>query len=336
MSGDVIQEIKSHLIKIKKIYGVENIVLSQRDGSPIESAGVWLSKNEVFGVCSSTAAIFNVAEHLHKEALNYILIDGVHAKILVAPLRNSDSSIRMNNLQMTDMNSNPHKFSDTEYFIAITTRPKTNLGSIFIGMKNSLNSIRASLENSEIDFKPPLRTFSSDEVESILNSFSVKEDDEVNSNINTFSIKITANLSTKIRDLVFDFSKNIPGVKLACITLTGGYPLCKFTIDPLIEEAEGAMSFSLFDTSKRIIFMLKKTSLNSVLCECSNYSHFIYDLTGGIFSTFIAKGVKQQKLGLIRLLLPQYIKTMNGYLGEVDKTPDDLFNMKQIFEELNI
>ncbi|MFX1295768.1 MAG: roadblock/LC7 domain-containing protein, partial [Promethearchaeota archaeon] len=286
MSGEMLQEIKSHLTNIKKIYGVENTVLSQRDGSPIESAGIWLSRNEIFGVCSSTAAIFNVAEHLHKNSLNYILIDGVRSKILVAPLRNSNNSIPPNDVQLDLSNSNfSHPFN-TEYFIAITTRPKTNLGSIFIKMKNTLTSITHTLNNSEMEFKPPLRSFSEEEVKNILESFSVKEEIEKIDSIDTFSIKITAELSTKIRDLVFDYSKNVPGVKLACITLNGGYPICKFTLDPII-EAEGAISFSLFDTSKRIIYMLKKTPINSVLCECSNYSHFIYDLNGGIFSTFI-------------------------------------------------
>lgn len=329
MSGEAIQEVKRHLVNIKKIYGVENIVLSQRDGSPVESAGIWLSKNEIFGVCSSTAAIFNVAEHLHKKSLSYILIDGIRAKILVAPLRNSDFSEQSAESSNFGVELPP----ETEYFIAITTRPKTNLGSIFIGMKKTLNSIREILENSNLEFKPPLRSFSEEEVRNILDSFSVKEEDETTSNINTFSLKITANLSSKIRDLVFDYSKNVPGVKLACITLTGGYPLCKFTLDPLI-EAEGAISFSLFDTSKRIIYMLKKTTINSVLCECTDYSHFIYDLNGGIFSTFISKGEK--RLGLLRLLIPQYVKQMTGYIKEADKTSDDLFNIKQILEELNI
>ena len=333
MSGETIQEVKRHLVNIKKIYGVENIVLSQRDGSPVESAGIWLSKNEIFGVCSSTAAIFNVAEHLHKKSLNYILIDGIRAKILVAPLKNLDHALQSNELQIDSSNLGVDITPETEYFIAITTRPKTNLGSIFIGMKKTLNSIREILEDSNMEFKPPLRSFSEDEVKNILDSFSVKEDEETTSKINTFSLRITAELSSKIRDLVFDYSKNVPGVKLACITLTGGYPLCKFTLDPLI-EAEGAISFSLFDTSKRIIYMLKKTPINSVLCECSNYSHFIYDLNGGIFSTFISKGEK--RLGLLRLLIPQYVKQMTGYIKEVDKSSDDLFNIKQILEELNI
>ncbi|NVM54418.1 MAG: roadblock/LC7 domain-containing protein [Candidatus Helarchaeota archaeon] len=333
MSGEIIQEVKRHLVKIKKIYGVENIVLSQRDGSPIESAGIWLSKNEIFGVCSSTAAIFNVAEHLHKNSLNYILIDGIRAKILVAPLRNSDKSMLFNGLQTNNSNSGNNFKSETEYFIAITTRPKTNLGSIFIGMKKSLHSISKILDESGLEFKPPLRSFSEEEVKNILESFSVKEDDEISSKITTFSLKVTAELSSKIRDLVFDYSKNVPGVKVACITLSGGYPLCKFTLDPVI-EAEGAISFSLFDTSKRIIYMLKKTPINSVLCECANYSHFIYDLSGGIFSTFISKGEK--RLGLLRLLIPQYVKQMTGYLREADKTPEEEFNIKQILEELNI
>jgi len=331
LSGETLQEVKRNLVKIKKIYGVENIVLSQRDGSPVESAGIWLSKNEIFGVCSSTAAIFNVAEHLHKNSLNYILIDGVRAKILVAPLRDPDNFLKVNKIQKEYFFKNSN--TQTEYFIAITTRPKTNLGSIFIGMKKTLNSITNILLNSNLEFKPPLRSFSEDEVKKILDSFSVKEDDMPNNNINTFSLKITADLSSKIRDLVFDYSKNVPGVKLACITLTGGYPLCKFTLDPLI-EAEGAISFSLFDTSKRIIYMLKKTPINSVLCECTDYSHFIYDLNGGIFSTFISKGEK--RLGLLRLLIPQYVKQMTGYLREADRISDDFFNVKQILEELNI
>ncbi|TFG05496.1 MAG: hypothetical protein EU536_01975 [Promethearchaeota archaeon] len=328
MSGDTLDEVKNQLVKIKKIFGVENIVLSQRDGSPVESAGIWLSKNEIFGVCSSTAAIFNVAEHLHKSSLNYILIDGIRAKILVAPLRNSHH--HNNEIQVAPSNGNLD--TETEYFIAITTRPKTNLGSIFIGMKNSLSTINELLLNSNLEFKPPLRSYSEEEVKTILDSFSVKEDEDITSNINTFSLKITADLSSKIRDLVFDYSKNVPGVKLACITLTGGYPLCKFTLDPLI-EAEGAISFSLFDTSKRIIYMLKKTPITSVLCECTDYSHFIYDITGGIFSTFISRAEK--RLGLIRLLLPQYVKQMTSYLLEADKSSEDLFNIKQILEELN-
>jgi len=331
MSNEILQKVKTNLTKIKKIYGVENIVLSQRDGSPIESVGIWLNKEEIFGVCSSTAAIFNVAEHLHKNELNYILIDGLHNKILVAPLRNSGNSLISSKLN--HQNSAKIFVPNTEYFLTVTTKVKTNLGSIFVGMKTTLLSIQRTLENSGLEFKPPLRSFSENEVKTILESFSVKENDEIINNINTFSIKITPELSTKIRDSLFDYSKNVPGVRLACITLTGGYSLCKFSLDPLL-DSEGAMSFSLFDTSKRILYMLRKDMINSILCECTNYSHFIYDLSKGIFSTFISKGEK--RLGLLRLLIPQYINQMNNYLKEADKSSEDLLNVKQIFEELNI
>jgi len=333
MSSETLQKVKTNLIKIKKIYGVENIVLSQRDGSPIESAGIWLSKDEIFGVCSSTAAIFNVAEHLHKNELNYILIDGINAKILVAPLRNLDNSLILNNGQLKNSNSAEKYAPNTEYFIAITTRPKTNLGSILIGMKGTLMTIKETLENSGLEFKPPLRSFSEQEVKTIMESFAVKDNDETINSINTFSIKITPELSTKIRDSVFDYSKNVPGVQLACITLNGGYSLCKFSLDPLL-ESEGAMSYSLFDTSKRILYMLKKDTINSVLCETENYSHFIYDLSKGIFSTFISK--KEKRLGLLRMLIPSFVNQMNNYLKEAEKSSEDLFSIKQILEELNI
>ncbi len=85
----VIKKVEPLLKKLKKVPGVENAVLSQRDGGPIQWVGVWLNNREVFGVCSSTSAIFSVAEELHNGSLENILIDGERAKILVAPFHNS-------------------------------------------------------------------------------------------------------------------------------------------------------------------------------------------------------------------------------------------------------
>jgi predicted regulator of Ras-like GTPase activity (Roadblock/LC7/MglB family) len=61
---------------IKMISGVENVVLIQKDGLPVASAGVWFSKDEVFAVASSTAAIFGVAKLIHGN-FQYLLMESI-------------------------------------------------------------------------------------------------------------------------------------------------------------------------------------------------------------------------------------------------------------------
>ena len=84
-------QVKVYLERIKSVKGVENVVLTQRDGNPIQSAGIWLSKEEIFNISSATSAIYNLGLHLHSKNLKYILIEGNSAKIFIAPLKNSMS-----------------------------------------------------------------------------------------------------------------------------------------------------------------------------------------------------------------------------------------------------
>ncbi len=324
---------KNHLVKIKKIAGVENIVLSQRDGAPIQSAGVWLSANEIFGVCSLTAAIFNVAEEIHTRSLNHILIDGVKAKILVAPLQNMNGYPATGHLYSPPPVNGQGQPEKVEYFIAITTKPKTILGTIFMKLKQILPSVRLILDNSNTEFKPPLRNFSENEVNNIFNTFSTKEEGGEISSISSGSMMISSDLREKIGSEMFHFSNNVKGVQVANITLNGGYPICDYSLDPTI-QSKGPMSSTLFDASKRIIYMLKKTAITSVTCECKSYSHFIYHLNEGIFSTYISKG--KVRLGLIRMMIPQYVRKINQHLAEIEKSSGPIIDYQALLEGLNI
>ena len=120
-------QIKLSLEKIKQVNGVENAVLTQRDGNPIQSAGVWLSRDEIFNISSATSAIYNLGLHLHPDELKYILLEGKSSKILLAPLKNSmDDPIDRIMIRQGITNKNE------EFFIAITATPKVNLGGIFL------------------------------------------------------------------------------------------------------------------------------------------------------------------------------------------------------------
>ncbi|MHA1268209.1 MAG: roadblock/LC7 domain-containing protein [Candidatus Helarchaeota archaeon] len=317
---DIMNQIKYHLRQIKSITGVENVVLTQRDGQPIESAGVWLSKNEIFGVCSIVSAIFNVAEQLHIDTLNYLLIDGERAKILVAPIHT----------HMEQFNAN----TKAEYFLTVTAKLKVNLGAIMLSMRDTLSGISRTIEASGNDFKPPLRSYDKNALKQILDSFNVKEDGSFQESYSTININLSEEISNKIRDCIFDFSRTVPGVKMASISLNGGYNLLNVNLDSNVTQSEGALSYTLFDTSKKVISTLKQTPINNVLIDCDGYTHFIYGCEMGIFSTYISRG--QKRLGLLRLLIPQYVKIISDLLLQSQKLEAPILNLNNIFDGLKI
>jgi predicted regulator of Ras-like GTPase activity (Roadblock/LC7/MglB family) len=165
------EKIGNHLDQIKNLKGVENVVLTQRDGNPIQSSGVWFSKDEIFSVSSATSAIYNIGIHLHPDDLKYILIEGKKAKILIAPLKNSYNSPLNRLLEEQGIFED-----DNEFFIAITTLPNVNLGGIFLQTSESLTKIKRTLITSGESFKPPLIEFDSEQVKQMMESFNVKED----------------------------------------------------------------------------------------------------------------------------------------------------------------
>ena len=318
---NTIKQIQYHLRNIKSVTGVENVVLTQRDGNPIESAGVWLSKNEIFGVCSIVSAIFNVAEQLHPTSLNYLLIDGERAKILIAPIH-------------TNMNKIIDYTSKAEYFLTITARLKVNLGAIMLQMKDTLTAIADIVEYSGTDFKPPLRSYDKNELKNVLDNFNVKVNGSYKESYSSMNINLSEDISNKIRDCIFDFSRTVPGVKMASISLNGGYNLMNMKLDSTNTQSEGPLSYTLYDTSKKIINTLKQTAINNVLIDCIGYSHFIYGCDIGIFSTYISRG--QKRLGLLRLLIPQYVKMLSTFLVESKKLEAPVMNLTNIFDELKI
>ncbi len=322
------QKVAKFLKEMRDIPGVENVTLSQRDGAPIKSVGVWLTRNEIFGVCSSTAAIFSVAEKLHNGNLNDILIEGGNAKILVAPIHNSGRRITAGDFSSSQSSAT----QKPEYFVALSASPKTSLGKIYVSLRKVLPPIKEILDDSDAEYLPPLRNYSVDEVREIFGNFSTKEEEGQLSPIDSGSLLITTELRQKIAGYIRKFTDTIPGVEIASVTLDGGYELINYSLHPHIRD-EGVMSYSLFDASKRQIYMLKNTVIHSVTCKCKNYSHYIYYLDGGVFSAFISRKVR---LGLVRMAIKQYLKTISECLADIKKTSEARFNLGGLLKDFHL
>ncbi|MHA1903001.1 MAG: roadblock/LC7 domain-containing protein [Candidatus Thorarchaeota archaeon] len=272
------EDLNETLQNIKMITGVENVVLIQKDGLPVASAGVWFSKEEVFAVASSTCAIFGVAKLIHGD-FKYLLMESETSKVFLASLPN-----------------------DSDYFLTITTAPRVNLAALFIEMKDSMSRISFLLREHIDGRLPPLRSYSMDETQRVLSGFAVAEGDNPTYSTSRSMISLDRSQALALRALLRQVHDSIPNIESVFLSLSGGV---RVSLDGFTNDRLAAMSFALHDASERVVQTLRNSSLQTVLCETEKTRHFIYAVPYGVFSLWVSRD--NQKLGLMRLLLKHYI-----------------------------
>ena len=293
------EELNETLQNIKMIAGVENVVLIQKDGLPVASAGVWFSREEVFAVASSTCAIFGVAKLIHND-FKYLLMESETSKVFLASLPN-----------------------DPDYFLTVTTAPRVNLAALFIEMKDSLSRLSYLLRQHVDGRLPPLRSFSMEETKQVLQGFAVSEGQKESYSMSRSLISLDRSQALTLRALLRQIHDSIPNIHSVFLSLSGGVrvSLERFTNDRL-----AAMSFALHDASERVVRTLRNSALQTVFCETGSTRHFIYAVPNGVFSLWVDRD--SQKLGLMRLLLKHYINEIRRVLESASlvksAVPDDL------------
>jgi predicted regulator of Ras-like GTPase activity (Roadblock/LC7/MglB family) len=331
---DLKKKIGDHLDRIKLLKGVENAVLTQRDGNPIQSTGVWFSKDEIFNVSSATSAIYNIGIHLHPDDLKYLLIEGKKAKILIAPLSNNSHYKTVQNIQNSEIINKNH-----EFFVAITALANVNLGGIFMQTNECLRKIRSTLIDSGRSFKPPLVSFSEKNVQHILHGFQTKEHTDQEEKLNLYSLSLRSEDSKDLKNTLRDFNKTINNLKYAFISLEGGFIASNIIKNGIISRNRldniSAMSYSLFQTANRCAWLLKKMRATNILLDCKDTYQFIHGLKNAVFTTEIGK--KTQKLGLLRLFLPKFLNRMDKILIEASKIENSKkFDLNELIGEVLI
>ena len=157
--------------------------------------------------------------------------------------------------------------------------------------------------------------------------------------MSSFSSSLSERISFELRKVLNNFSVAIPDLKYAYITIEGGFIASKILKNIDIESDKldkiSAMSYSLFQTANRCAWLLKKMRADRILLDCQNSFQFIDGLGKAIFSTEIGK--LRQKLGLIRLILPQFSKKIETLVKEASEIQDhSTFDIKRMLGELVI
>lgn len=331
---DLTEKLGIHLDQIKRLKGIENVVLTQRDGNPIQSAGVWFSKSEIFNICSTTSTIFNAGIYLHPNDLKYILIEGKKAKILIAPLNSPICSQLKKVLKQ-------HRITNkkNEFFVAITAQPNTNLGGIFLHTSECLKKIKTSLITSGESFKPPLIEFSEEEIRKITSNFNLKNNITLDLSLTPFSLSLSKKISNELHQILDNFSVIVPHLRNAYITIEGGAIIASITESRNLRGGDidkmSAMSYSLFQMADRCAWLLKKMNAENILLDCGNTYQFIHKINKVILGTEIKKSPKI--LNIIRLAIPQFSKDIDELIIEASESQKiKKFNAKKLLKDLTI
>ncbi len=285
-------ELSNTLQSIKSTIGVENVVLVQRDGLPVASAGVWFSKDEVFALSSATCAIFAVARLVHGN-FRYLLMESDTSKVFLASLPDNQ-----------------------DYFLTITTAPRVNLAALFVEMRDNLSRISSLLKEHMDGRRPPLRSYSPEETRQILNRFAVMDDVHTSYRVSRPIVYLDRAQAIALRSVLRQVYDSIPSIGSAFLALAGGV---RVSLDNFTDDRLAAMSFALHDASERVVRTLRNSSLQTVLCETCRIRHFIYSVPSGVFSLWV--DVDSQKLGMIRLLLKHYIDETKRLLAAATTAP---------------
>ncbi|WEU40935.1 MAG: hypothetical protein OdinLCB4_003230 [Candidatus Odinarchaeum yellowstonii] len=308
--------LKLHLQNIKNIPGVENVVLTQKDGYPITSAGVWLSKREVFSVSSAASAIYSTAKQISSTRLNNILIEGAAAKIFLSPLPLLD-----------------------EYFITLTAQKKTNIGAIYVEAKNSLSAIQNLLTSNFQVLKPPLIHFTPEEIEEILRNFSLKYQGEHSLALPKYNNFILDEaLTDEINNSLLTIINSIPEINRTFISLSNGYVISSYDkFNHSLDKSLCAMAFSLYDTAKRVLWILKKSFVESIIGEYGGEFIFIQGLKNAILYAEVAKK-GNARIGLLRLLFSSYVNSFNELLEKLESLRPVMpsLELDEVFESLMV
>jgi predicted regulator of Ras-like GTPase activity (Roadblock/LC7/MglB family) len=126
------------------------------------------------------------------------------------------------------------------------------------------------------------------------------------------NLQITPELANSLDQTIKNFVKMLPGILSSAVILKGGYLLSNYNAP---SENHAAMVFSLFDTAKRLAWLIKSMYVSQVLCMSGHINHVIYELDSAMFSTNLDQN--QTRLGMVRLLVGSVIKDLNKTLDTV-------------------
>lgn len=262
-------QLREYLNLVKESYDLESITLIHRTGGPLESAGNWQSKNEIFGLCASVLNITNDTVDIFLGEVQKFFMDLGARKILVIPLLDGDYIILITAVQ--ELN-NP---------VLLTMLDETFVPSLSKLLSEHINPFLKEEYLSEY-----IQYFSDFISSNALTAFDLNT-------TNPFArLNAPPELTEEVKNFIFDYFEKVPDIKAVSITLDTNSILYWIVLDPAFETLQKTSSH-LFKLAQHHIAQASMYQIRSLLIECPNYSHLIYRLDEGLFSTIIGQDTEE-------------------------------------------
>ncbi|MHA1506114.1 MAG: hypothetical protein ACTSR0_02845 [Candidatus Asgardarchaeia archaeon] len=281
-----IREVKGLCEELRKIKGVENIILTTRDGHPISISGLWISKRDIFDMCSITAAVNTTISQMVR-GYQYTLIEGSYSKLAIFPLSES-----------------------IEAYMSVMMREDTNLGALILKSKRTIGKILDIIHKIRGALEVPLVEFKDEDISMIVENLNIirgleREQHRMKDFYRDLNLSVDA--IRKIRKLVEEFKIKIPSVREVYIAGNGGYPI--YSSEPYVYDKIN-FYYSTFDLFSKLVFSLKRDEVESMLIKTKDKYYIFKRLKGS--TLVVLSEVDGTKLGLTRIL-------MESLKGAVDR-----------------
>jgi len=283
--------------RLREIPGVHNIVVIQKDGYPIVSSGLWLSKDDIFNVSSITAAIQSAIKRIHRD-IKYNMIETRGLNLIIFTAKNIDLNL------------------------IVTTNKNANLGGLFIALDKFIKENFDVLKKIEQLSNMPLIEYDKSKMDMIYRNFNVAEDkvfDIQNNNLSTSifnslnAVIIDKELGKRVNDIVGTFITSIKQKIRISIVGENGFKL--FSSDNLKINFTDAFIYAIFETATKLLFDTFEEQVEQITVFHDNGFRLLYSLDSYVLNVEVYD--LKVRLGLIRLLVNSLKRSI---LNEFQKT----------------
>ena len=268
--------------RIREIPGVHNIVIIQKDGYPIVSSGLWLSREDVFNVSSITAAIQSAIKRIHR-------------------------GIKYNMIETKGLNLIIFTTADIGLNLIVTTNKNANLGGLLLAIDKLIKNNYEVLKKIDKMSNIPLIEYDKSKRELIYQNFNVADSkaigfqDKIGSSIfDSFGdMIINREFGKRINEIVTTFTSSIKQKIKISIVGENGFKL--FSSDDLKINFSDAFVYAAFDTARKLLFNTFEEKVEHVTIFHDNGFRLLYTLDSYVLNVEIYD--VKVRLGLMRLLV---------------------------------
>jgi len=309
--------------RLREIPGVHNIVVIQKDGYPIVSSGLWLSKEDIFNVSSITAAIQSAIKRVHRD-------------------------IKYNMIETRGLNLIIFAAKDIDLNLIVTTNKNANLGGLFIAIDKFIKGNFEVLKKIEQLSNTPLIEYDKSKMDMIYRNFNVAEDEifDIQNNLNASvfdslnAVIIDKELGKRINEIVGTFITSIKQKIKISIVGENGFKL--FSSDGLRVNFTDAFIYAIFETATKLLSNTFEEQVEQITVFHDNGFRLLYSLDSYVLDVEIYD--LKVRLGLIRLLVNSLRRSILNELQRIrclghkdfEKAEEIKITGSEILEELKI